>query len=180
MHRYPDPISQKRNVWAHPIFRIRFRPLDRRDAVSWVEMDYRQKEWSKEVNKEQYLSYVALEVVLLSYTYAACTHSCSSSHGTVSLQNGKPTKILLNRFVLVLYESQKRELSYNSTIMFTTHLQPRRILDQYRSENFQTIKMLRSVINIELVNTGIFMRISPQQLRITLIELPLRGRLLSS
>ena len=44
---------------------------DRRDAVSWVEMDYQQKEWSKEVSKEQhmYLSYVALEVVLLLYTY---------------------------------------------------------------------------------------------------------------
>ena len=52
-----------------PIFRIRFRPLSRRDAVSWVEMDYRQKEWSKEVSKEQYLSYVALEVVLLPYMY---------------------------------------------------------------------------------------------------------------
>ena len=52
-----------------PIFRIRFRPLDRRDAVSWVEMDCRQKEWSKEVSKEQYLSYVALEVVILPYTY---------------------------------------------------------------------------------------------------------------
>ena len=51
------------------IFRIRFRPLDRRDAVSWVEMDCQQKEWSKEVSKEQYLSYVALEVVLLLYTY---------------------------------------------------------------------------------------------------------------
>ena len=32
-------------------------------------MDYRQKEWSKEVSKEQYISYVALEVVLLPYTY---------------------------------------------------------------------------------------------------------------
>ena len=40
-----------------------------RDAVSWVEMDCRQKEWSKEVSEEQYLSYVALEVVLLPYTY---------------------------------------------------------------------------------------------------------------
>ena len=40
-----------------------------RDTVSWVEMDCRQKEWSKEVSKEQYLSYVALEVVLLPYTY---------------------------------------------------------------------------------------------------------------
>ena len=46
-----------------------FRPLDRRDAVSWVEMDYQRKEWSKEVSKEQYLSYVALEVVLLPYRY---------------------------------------------------------------------------------------------------------------
>ena len=38
-----------------------------RDAISWVEMDSdcRQKEWSKEVGKEQYLSYVASEVVLL-------------------------------------------------------------------------------------------------------------------
>ena len=40
-----------------------------RHAISWVEMDCRQKEWSKEVSKEQYLSYVALEVVLLPYTY---------------------------------------------------------------------------------------------------------------
>ena len=54
---------------THPIFRIHFRPLDRRDTVSWVEMDCRQKEWSKEVSKEHYLSYVALEVVLLPYTY---------------------------------------------------------------------------------------------------------------
>ena len=52
-----------------PIFRIYIRSLDRRDAVSWVEMDCRQKEWSKEVSKVQYLSYVALEVVLLPYTY---------------------------------------------------------------------------------------------------------------
>ena len=50
---------------TRPFFRIRFRPLNRRDAVSWVEMDCRQKEWSKEVSNEQYLSYmyVALEVV---------------------------------------------------------------------------------------------------------------------
>ena len=54
---------------ARPIFRIRFRLLDRRDTISWVEMDYRQKEWSKEDSKEQYLSYVALEVVLLPYIY---------------------------------------------------------------------------------------------------------------
>ena len=40
------------NVSARPIFHIRFRPLDQRDAVSWVEMDGRQKEWSIEVSKE--------------------------------------------------------------------------------------------------------------------------------
>ena len=51
-HRYQDRDSQKRNVWARPFLRIRFHPLDRRDAVSWVEMDCRKKEWSKEVSKE--------------------------------------------------------------------------------------------------------------------------------
>ena len=56
-------------VCARPIFHIHFRPLDQRDSVSWVEMDYQRKEWSKEVSKEQYLSYVALEVVLLQYRY---------------------------------------------------------------------------------------------------------------
>ena len=41
---------------------IRFHPLDRKDVVLWVEMDYRQKERPKEVCKEQHLSYMALEV----------------------------------------------------------------------------------------------------------------------
>ena len=55
MHRYQDRDSQKRNVWARTIFHIRFRPLDRGDAVSWVEMDFRHKEWSTEVSvKDQY------------------------------------------------------------------------------------------------------------------------------
>ena len=40
---------------------IRFHPLDRKDVVLWVEMDYRQKERPKEVCKEQHLSYMALE-----------------------------------------------------------------------------------------------------------------------
>ena len=31
-------------------------------------MDYRQKEWSKEVSKEHYISYVAFEIVILLYT----------------------------------------------------------------------------------------------------------------
>ena len=56
-------VTGSTNVWARPIFRIRFRPLDRRDAISWVEMDCRQKEWFKYVSMEQCLSYVALEVV---------------------------------------------------------------------------------------------------------------------
>ena len=58
------------NIWANPIFHIHFRLLDRRDAVSRVEMDYRLREWSKEVSKEKYLFYIALEAVLLPYTYA--------------------------------------------------------------------------------------------------------------
>ena len=49
-------FSRKRNVWVNYIFRICFHPLDQRDAISWVEMDYRQKERSKEVSKLQYLS----------------------------------------------------------------------------------------------------------------------------
>ena len=68
-HQYQDRDSQECYIWARPIFRIRFRLLDRRDDVSWVEMDCRQKEWSKEVSKEHYLSYVALEVVILPYMY---------------------------------------------------------------------------------------------------------------
>ena len=65
--RHQDRDSRKRNVWGNSIFRIRFRLLDRRDAVSRVEMDHRQKERSIEISNEQYLSWIALEVVLLPY-----------------------------------------------------------------------------------------------------------------
>ena len=41
-------------------------------------MDFRQKEWSKEVSKEQYISYVALEVVLLPYTYVLIAYRVST------------------------------------------------------------------------------------------------------
>ena len=67
--RYQDRDSQNAMFGPAQFSVYAFRPLDRRDAVSWVEMDCQQKEWSKEVSKELYLSYVALEVVLLPYTY---------------------------------------------------------------------------------------------------------------
>ena len=43
------------NVSANSRFRLRFRPLDLRDTVLWVEMDHRQKEWSNKVDKERYV-----------------------------------------------------------------------------------------------------------------------------
>ena len=58
---------------SRPIFRIRFPLLDRRDTVLWVEMDCRQKEWSNEVSKEQYLSYDQL--------LPAATAEVSAVHG---------------------------------------------------------------------------------------------------
>ena len=49
-------ILKNAMLQANSIFPIRFRLLDQRDAVSWVEMDHWQKEWSNEVNMERYLS----------------------------------------------------------------------------------------------------------------------------
>ena len=53
-------IEILKNAMFWPAHFSVYASLDRRDAVSWVEMDCRQKEWSKEVSKEKYLSYVAL------------------------------------------------------------------------------------------------------------------------
>ena len=44
----------KTQCLTQPNFLYKFRLLDRRDTVLWVEMDHRQKEWV--VSKEQYLS----------------------------------------------------------------------------------------------------------------------------
>ena len=43
---------------------IHFHPLDQRDVVSWVAMDHRQNKSGLEISKEQYLSYITLEVVI--------------------------------------------------------------------------------------------------------------------
>ena len=61
-------------------FCIHLRPLDRRDVVSWVEMDHQQKEQSTEVSKEQYRSFAIYVHGPVKLRFLSCLDPPSGPH----------------------------------------------------------------------------------------------------